>query len=202
MAKSLRNSLERERAQADAELFASISHQGNGGGGPYKSGRPQLYKAGTKFGELTILERYGNRATLSCSCGNVVEVSMTALTAGGKRDCGHVAAEAMLDRQENKPVGNQLYWIWRNMKNRCEDPNNPGYKDYGGRGITIWPAWSDDTTGFTTFQSDMGQRPSPEYTLDRMDSNGNYEPSNVRWATMQEQALNKRPRKRANNGDL
>lgn len=163
----------------------------------YRTGRIPKYIPGYKFGELTLLSRYGNRAILECSCGNVIEVSIPALTTGGKSDCGHVAAERDLETVTNQSR-DMLYWTWRNMLNRCEDPYNPDYKNYGGAGVTIYGPWHD----FEKFKSDLGTRPFGT-SLDRIDPYGNYEPSNCRWATVHEQAHNKRQRKpRADGVDL
>jgi hypothetical protein len=75
------------------------------------------------------------------------------------------------------------------MKQRCFNPNNEAFNDYGGRGIIVHPRWIDS---FENFISDLGPRPSPEHTLERGDVNGNYDKSNCYWATMQEQQNNKR----------
>ena len=84
-------------------------------------------------------------------------------------------------------------YIWCAMRQRCCNPNNPDYKYYGGRGIKVCDRWLNS---FKDFLKDVGKRPSPELTIDRIDNNGNYEPGNVKWSTWKEQNNNQRNRKR------
>jgi hypothetical protein len=87
-----------------------------------------------------------------------------------------------------------LYQTWVAMKNRCLNPRNYAWKWYGARGISVCDRWC---ASFLDFIEDVGERPSPKHSIDRINNNGNYEPSNVRWATPAEQIQNRRPYERA-----
>jgi len=91
-------------------------------------------------------------------------------------------------RGENGGGKSAEYRAWRHMIHRCENPSDQMFARYGGRGITVCKQWRES---FIAFLSDVGYRPSPSHSLDRRDSDGNYEPGNVRWATASEQQRNK-----------
>ena len=97
-----------------------------------------------------------------------------------------------MGRKEGNPKHNLCYSaeyrIWGNMLSRCHNANAPNYKNYGGRGITCDPRWRS----FTEFYADLGPRPSSKHQLDRVNNDGNYNKQNCRWATKQEQMLNRR----------
>jgi len=92
----------------------------------------------------------------------------------------------MVPRKGSPPVE---YAAWQNMKSRCYNHHLDSYHNYGGRGITVCDRWKDS---FENFLSDMGLKPSSDYSLDRIDPDGNYEPSNCRWADTKTQTNNKR----------
>lgn len=152
---------------------------------------------GQRFGRYQVIERVANydcrpHYKCKCDCGNERVVSGKYLRKGLSKSCGCFGAEqrklASTKHGHSPRKGHSKeYTSWCNMKNRCYDVNNKQYCDYGGRGISVCDRWLNS---FENFLSDMGL--SNGLTLDRIDVNGNYEPTNCKWSTSTEQARNKR----------
>jgi hypothetical protein len=129
-----------------------------------------------------------------CDCGNQKSVAGHTLTGMLSKSCGCARDEETSRRNFKHGVVTgchrattpRTYNCWRNMKARCQRPNSPKYPIYGGRGIKVCDRWQD----FANFLEDMGECPSAAHSIDRIDNDGNYEPSNCRWATVAQQASN------------
>lgn len=153
---------------------------------------------GKKFGRLIAIERSLTRNGDSywkckCSCGKFHEVRTDSLVRGLIKSCGCMRKDVTRERSithgatKNKHPSKE-YRSWQGAKARCYNPNEEKYPLYGGRGISMSDRWKDD---FSAFLEDMGKCPA-RHTLDRIDSNGNYEPSNCRWALPHQQSRNLR----------
>ena len=155
---------------------------------------------GLVFERLTVKGYVGSSKGKSiweciCTCGNITRVSLDRLTSGNTRSCGCLKSEnIVLDKTVHGHAKHGFstpeYRSWQGMKYRCYNPKSKSYQDYGGRGIKVCEKWKNS---FENFLKDVGLKPSKEYSLDRIDVNGDYTPENVKWSTNKEQVLNRRP---------
>jgi hypothetical protein len=145
---------------------------------------------GQKFNRWTVVSKGSPKKVFCrCDCGTLAEVDKWTVVHGTSKSCGCYLKEVM--SKINLTHGRSRtpeYGSWLAMKKRCTDENYGEFKYYGGRGISICDRWKK----FENFIADMGIKPSPIHSIDRINNDGNYEPSNCRWATPSTQTLNQR----------
>lgn len=150
--------------------------------------------SGKTYDRLTVIRKVQNKNQkhnthwlCRCTCGKETVVSKPNLTSGHTKSCGCLNKDIITKHGKYKTAE---YKTWCAIHSRCKNHKLKGYKNYGGRGISVCERWGS----FENFLSDMGKRPSSKHSIERVDVNGNYEPSNCKWATTKEQSINTRIR--------
>ena len=157
---------------------------------------------GQVFGRLTVLGPAGKKGRNSvslcrCQCGKEKVILNLCLLSGATKSCGCLIREVTSARVKANPPRLKhglrrtiTYSSWLGMVNRCLNPKNEAYATYGACGIMVCERWADMDVGILNFIEDMGHRPSPAHSIDRIDGKKGYEPSNCRWATASQQMQN------------
>lgn len=167
-------------------------------------GRPTKDITGMTFGRLVAKCRANDYISPSgrhiaqwkceCSCGNNVIVTVSHLTSGSTKSCGCYNQECRHNRTSNGLRYTSLYGVWNEMKQRCFNENSTAYINYGGRGIKVCDEWANDFESFYSWSIDNGYMHG--LSIDRINNDGDYEPSNCRWVIDSIQANNKRTNKK------
>jgi hypothetical protein len=151
----------------------------------------RLNLAGQNFGKLHVIETtHKNRhgaVMWRCRCLCGAEVT----TQAGHLRSGHTKSCRSCSSRRHGYEGTPTYWSWGHLIGRCTNEKNLAYPNYGGRGIRVCERWLQ----FENFLEDMGEKPSPKHSVDRINNDGNYEPRNCRWATQKQQCRNMRKNK-------
>lgn len=158
----------------------------------YDMGRTAIDLTDQKFGEWTVLGRSLKSLNKSaywrcrCSCGDERDIQSASLRSGGTTMCKPCRSKRLETHAMSRTTE---YKVWLGIKQRCLNPRNSSWLNYGGRGVTISPIFKGS---FEAFLAEIGPRPTRGHTVDRIDNQCGYEPGNIRWSTAQEQALNTR----------
>ena len=153
---------------------------------------------GRTFGRWSVIERVPEKLPVRwlchCECGRERGVDPQTLKAGRSQSCGCLRGALLRQAQTTHGEAGRSpeYTSWLGMKDRCYRKTNKAFPGYGGRGITVCARWLNS---FPNFLADMGRKPSPSHSIDRIENDKGYEPGNCRWATRKEQSNNQRVRK-------
>lgn len=153
---------------------------------------------GSVYGKLTITEvshtdeKYRVFWKAKCECGNETTLRSDSFTSGKTTSCGCVRIESVKKSLTiHGESGSNLYQVWWQIKNRCNNPKHPNFNRYGGRGITYFSEWNEYKSFRDYIKKELGVKPSSNHSIDRIDNSGNYEPGNLRWATPLQQTQNR-----------
>lgn len=159
---------------------------------------------GEKYGRLTVAKRVEDKYfpggshqpqfECVCDCGNIVVTTAAHLRSGHTKSCGCYASSTISERNTTHgDSSSRLYWVWSNMKRRCDNQNSRDYKTYGGRGIRVCDEWNDYAK-FQEWALNNGYSASAkrgDCTIDRINVDGDYCPDNCRWISIADQEVNR-----------
>ena len=152
---------------------------------------------GQRFGKLTVIARTESKNgracwLCECDCGNTIVTTGRSLREAKRMSCGCKRDIANKGTRKHGMSNTKIYNTWCGIKDRCFNPNSPHFPNYGGRGIIMFPAWINDFQAFYDYVSQLEHYGENNYSIDRIDNDGNYEPANIRWADRKTQQRNKR----------